>query len=107
MRHATGRRPGIGRALLGIAAVMVGIAALSRFGSESYPTRHVEPQDSETYRLIHAIGNNEKIVAYALSKNDCDIRKKDNIAVAEAIGVHGEMLGIGSIVCLPDSGFAD
>lgn len=62
---------------------------------------------AETYRLVHAIGNDEKIVAKGLSKPDCEAMKKDRIAIAEALGIHSEKLGIGSITCLPESLFED
>lgn len=62
---------------------------------------------AETYRLVHAIGNEETVVAKGLSKSECERRKKDNIAVAEALGIHSERLGIGSITCLPESIFED
>jgi len=59
------------------------------------------------YRLVHAIGNTEKIVAKNLSKPECEARKREQIRVAEALGVHSEKLGIGSITCLPESLFDD
>lgn len=61
----------------------------------------------ETYRLVHAIGNKETVLAKGLSESECRRRKSDNIAVAEALGIHNERLGIGSITCLPDSLFND
>lgn len=107
MKHVTGRRPGAGRALLGVAAALIGVAALSRFEVKSYPPHRAYPQDGETYRLVHAIGNSEKIVADGMSKMDCAARKKDDIAIAEALGIHSKKLGIGSIVCLPENVFDD
>lgn len=62
---------------------------------------------AETYRLVHAIGNSEKIIAKALSKSECDVRKREHIKIAEALGLHNERLGIGSITCLPESLFND
>lgn len=59
----------------------------------------------ETYRLVHAIGNDETIVAKDLSKRECEMRKRDNIYIAEALGIHSERLGIGSITCLRESDF--
>jgi len=60
---------------------------------------------AETYRLVHAVGNDEKIVAKDLSKKDCEAMKKDRTAIAEALGIHSEKLGVGSITCLPESLF--
>lgn len=60
---------------------------------------------AETYRLIHALGNSEKEVARGLKKNECAERKRELIGTAEAVGVHSERLGIGSITCLPESLF--
>jgi hypothetical protein len=63
------------------------------------------PAGAETYRLVHAIGNDEKIAAKGLSKQGCEAMKRDRVAIAEALGIHSEQLGIGSITCLPDSLF--
>lgn len=62
---------------------------------------------AETYRLVHAIGNSETVLAKGLSKGECERRKKDRKVIAEALGIHSERLGIGSITCLPDSFFDD
>lgn len=62
---------------------------------------------AETYRLVHAIGNTEKLIAKQLSKRDCEVRKREHIVIAEALGIHSEKLGIGSITCLPESFFDD
>lgn len=62
---------------------------------------------AETYRLIHAIGNAEKVIAKQLSKRECAVRKREQIAVAEALGLHSEKAGVGSITCLPESFFND
>lgn len=63
--------------------------------------------NAETYRLVHAIENTEKVAAKGLSKAECEVRKRDLIGVAEALGIHSEQLGIGSITCLPESVFED
>ena len=65
------------------------------------------PAPAETYSLVHAIGNDETIVANGLSKRECEAKKRDHIAISEALGIHSEKLGIGSITCLPDSIFAN
>jgi len=62
---------------------------------------------AETYRLVHAVGNSERVVAKGLSKSECEALKRDHVKIAEALGVHSESLGIGSITCLPDSLFGD
>lgn len=106
MKNAT-TRPGLGRVLLVFGLVIAAIAVLSRFGEQSYPSHAVPTQEKETYSLVHARGNDETIVAKGLSQRDCNDRKKDNIAVAEALGIHSERLGVGSITCLPESVFSD
>lgn len=60
---------------------------------------------AETYRLVHAIGNAEKVVAKGLSKPECETRKRELKTVAEKMGTYNERLGIGSITCLPESLF--
>lgn len=60
---------------------------------------------SETYRLVQAIGNSEKVHAKGLSKEECETRKRELKAVAEGIGTYNEKTGFGSITCLPDSLF--
>jgi hypothetical protein len=62
---------------------------------------------SETYRLVQAIGNSEKVHAKGLSKAECETKKRELKAVAEAIGTYNEKTGFGSITCLPDSFFKD
>lgn len=64
-------------------------------------------QAAETYRLIHAIGNQEREVARNLTKSECEAMKGDRKAMAEALGIHSEKLGLGSITCLPESIFDD
>lgn len=65
------------------------------------------PAIAETYRLIHAIGNDEKEVARDLSKDECEARKKEHKVVATALGTFNEGTGYGSITCLPESLFED
>lgn len=60
---------------------------------------------SETYRLVQAIGNAEKVHAKGLSRAECEARKRELKAVAEGIGTYNEKTGFGSITCLPDSLF--
>ena len=62
---------------------------------------------AETYRLVHAIGDTEKVTAKGLTKEECEARKKELKAVATALGTYNESTGYGSITCLPDSLFAD
>ncbi|WMT90158.1 hypothetical protein [Pelagibacterium sp. H642] len=63
------------------------------------------PAFAETYRLIHAIGNDENVVASGLEKDECEQRKSDLKEVATALGTYNERTGYGSITCLPDSFF--
>jgi len=60
---------------------------------------------AETYRLVHAIGNTEKVVAKNLTKPDCEERKRELKATATALGTYNESTGFGSITCLPESLF--
>ena len=63
--------------------------------------------NAETYRLIHAIGNSEREIVRDIPKGECERLKREHIAVAEALGIYNERLGIGSIACLPESLFND
>lgn len=65
------------------------------------------PTSAETYRLIHAIGNDESDVARDLSQRECEVRKREYKGVAEALGTYSERLGVGSITCLPEEFFED
>lgn len=60
---------------------------------------------AETYRLVHAIGNTEKVVAKDLSKSECDRQKRELKLTATALGTYNESTGKGSITCLPESLF--
>jgi hypothetical protein len=53
---------------------------------------------TETYRLVHAVQNSERIIAKGLSKSECESRKKEYVL---ATGV----LSGGSVTCLPESIF--
>lgn len=56
---------------------------------------------AETYRLVHAVGNDEQVVAKDLSKSDCERQRDEYKIVAAALGTGG------SVTCLPESFFAD
>lgn len=60
---------------------------------------------AETFRLMHAIGNSETEIARDLTKPECEAMKRDRSAIATALGIHSEALGVGSITCLPESIF--
>ena len=62
---------------------------------------------AESYRLVHAIGNDEQMVATDLSSSECEDRKREYKAVAEHLGTYNERVGYGSITCLPESLFDD
>ncbi|AOF91847.1 hypothetical protein [Sinorhizobium sp. RAC02] len=62
---------------------------------------------SETYRLVQALGNTERVSAKGLSKRECESRKRELKEVATALGTFDEQTGYGSITCLPDSLFMD
>lgn len=69
------------------------IAALLSLG---IVTAHTE----ESFRLVHAIGNNERILARGLSKSECERRKLEHEAITA-------ILSGGSVACLPESVFRD
>jgi len=50
---------------------------------------------------IQATGNTERAAARGLSKRECEVRKRELKAVAEALGTSNEGGRIGSITCLP------
>ncbi|MBP0439583.1 hypothetical protein [Tianweitania sediminis] len=54
---------------------------------------------AETYRLIHAIGNSETLIAKGLSKNECARMKQERLKIIALTGVGG------SVSCLPESVF--
>ena len=54
---------------------------------------------AETYRLVQAVGNKERVAAEGLSKAECEKRKTELKATAAALGTRG------SITCLPESLF--
>lgn len=92
------------------ASVAVLIAVLLHgCGSEpsSYDNGSATGSDSptETYRLIHAIGNDENEVDRGLSKSECHRRRDDLKKTATALGTYNEATGHGSITCLPESFF--
>ena len=62
---------------------------------------------SDTYRLVQALGNTERVSARGLSKRECESRKRELKEVATALGTFDEQTGYGSITCLPDSLFTD
>ena len=80
---------------------------MKKFAIAAVATFVASTAHAETYRLVHAIGNTEREIARDLTKGECDLMKRDRIAVAEALGIHSERLGQGSITCLPESLFED
>lgn len=60
-------------------------------------------QAEEQYSLVHAIGNDENVVASDMTKSECETRKKEYKAVATQLGTYNEATGYGSIVCLQES----
>lgn len=55
--------------------------------------------DPETFRLVHAIGANERVSAKGMSKEECHKRREELRDAAAGLGAGG------SITCLPDSIF--
>lgn len=80
-----------------ILAAIIGAAYYAGGDSQSSATRVAA--EAESYRLVHAVGNNETVMAKGLTKSECEARKKDNTTVAAALGAGG------SITCLPETLF--
>ena len=70
-----------------------GIGALALFDAQGQSAQ----KPTETYRLVHAIGNAERVNATGLSKAACETRRVDLRRTAVLIGAGG------SVTCLPDS----
>ncbi|NGN45183.1 hypothetical protein G6N74_29455 [Mesorhizobium sp. CGMCC 1.15528] len=64
-------------------------------------SRLAAPAVQDAYRLVHAIGNDEKVVAEGLNKSDCDAQKSERKKIVSALGVGG------SVTCLPESLFSN
>ncbi|MGQ2989521.1 MAG: hypothetical protein ACT7A5_32125 [Ferrovibrionaceae bacterium] len=60
---------------------------------------------AERYRLVHAVGNDELVLAGNLTKAECEGRREDRKRSATAAGTYNEATGYGSITCLPESLF--
>lgn len=116
MRKNGGKQTKFGRVLV----VFLAVAAIA-FARDAYVgntssrnTQAPAPRASsavlntaqaETYRLIHAIGNDETEAARGLSKRECEIRRDELKAVGEILGTYDARSGHGSITCLPESFF--
>lgn len=64
------------------------------------------PRPQETFRLVHAQGNEETEAERGLSRAECERRRDELKMVATQLGTYNEALGLGSITCLPESAFA-
>lgn len=100
-------KPGCRRVIVAIAISAAAIWFITTVADRRDAGSSTARKSTETYRLIHAIGNAESIIARGLSRSACEAQKREHIAVAESLGVHNEKTGYGSIVCLPESSFAD
>lgn len=95
------------RALALLALVFAAIFILSRMPDDDMGRATADAvarkQDAkkETYRLVHAIGNTERVNATGLSKSECEMRRDGAKIVAVSIGAGG------SITCLPESLFSN
>lgn len=80
-------------------AVAVVLGAIYFLPEDTGAPQGTSKRDAETYRLVHAIGDTERINAVGLSKSECEMRRDDAKIVAVSIGAGG------SITCLPESLF--
>lgn len=97
-------KPGFGRVAIAITAIFAVLFVISKVSPRdevSSPTM----AKSETYRLVHAIGNTERESARGLSKNECEEKKRELKSVGTALRSYNENTGYGSIACLPESSF--
>lgn len=76
------------------------VVALVLLGMCSPSEESTAYRQSESYRLVQASGNTERIVARGLTRWECEARKKDLQAVSDVFGP-------GSVTCLPESVFND
>lgn len=82
-------------------AVAVVLGAIYFLRDDVGAPRSSSNRNAETYRLVHAIGNTERVNATGLSKSECEMRRDDAKIVAVSIGDGG------SITCLPESLFSN
>lgn len=92
-------RPGFARVIAALSVIGLGLFLLPKDKAITTNNNRTTP---ETYRLIHALGDTEEI-EYGLSKTECEERKRWLKLAGEKLGTYSETLGIGSIVCIPDS----
>ena len=85
------------------AAVVLGLLIAASFLVS--PAERSQASSSETYVLVQAIGNTEKVSAKGLSKPECESRKAELKKAATALETFNESAGYGSITCLPESDF--
>ncbi len=104
MTERTSSKPGFGRVAIAIVAICAAIFAISKT-SKTQQVASQSAKKTETYRLIHALGNSENEAARGLSKTECERRKQDLKVVSTSLGTYNEATGYGSITCLPESSF--
>lgn len=98
------------RIVLLIVFLIFGLWVMSQSGSRNSPAPtapaagHSAPS-VEKFRLLHTIGNDEKVVAQGLSRAECEQRLGDLKATSTRLGTFNEATGYGSIACLPESAF--
>lgn len=57
--------------------------------------------DGPTYKLVHAIGNTERVSAVNLAKGECETRRDELKLVSSTLGAGG------SVTCLPSALWGD
>lgn len=89
-----------------LALIAIAIGAMVLFGEDESGNAAQKPQrpavavtSAETYRLVHAIGNDENISARGLTLGRCQSLREEKRTVVKALGVGG------SVTCLPESSF--
>lgn len=89
------------RLLLVIAAAVGAIYFFGERSDEVTLTEVSRSAPSETYRVVHAIGNSERYIATELSERECRRRREEHKVIVKSLGTGG------SVTCLPESIFRD
>ena len=85
-----------------LVAIAIGAYVIFRETEEPHlPPPKARSEPEETYRLVHAIGNTERILEKGMWLAACRARRDEHKIIVAALGAGG------SVTCLPDSAFND